>query len=115
MYVYVVCDAARMCDVSSTGTAEDALKLGGILRSVTAVSVYAHPSVIHASGWLQAPAARADNIGSDANRWDGAASQMLSRWWSLLWCRSLSHQPHGQRLRVVSIGFRTQVLVKRPR
>lgn len=66
--VRAVCDAVRVCDVSPSGSTEDALKLGGVLRSVTAVSVYAHPSIIHASGWLRIPAARADHVGSDASK-----------------------------------------------
>jgi hypothetical protein len=57
VHACVVCDAVRECDVSAAGSTEDALQLGTVLRAVTAVSVYAHPSVIRASGWLQTPAA----------------------------------------------------------
>lgn len=51
----------RSCDVSASGSADDALKLGTILRGVTAVALYAHPSAIHASGWLHS-AARAKTL-----------------------------------------------------
>lgn len=60
----VVCDAVRECDISATGSTEDALKLGTVLRAVTAVSVYAHPSVIRASGWLQIPTTIEGHVGS---------------------------------------------------
>ena len=51
-----MCDAVRSCDVSASGSADDALKLGTILRGVTAIALYAHPSTIHASGWLHSTA-----------------------------------------------------------
>lgn len=52
MCARAVCDAVRACDASASGNSDDVLRLGRILHGVTAVSLYAHPSVIHASGWL---------------------------------------------------------------
>ena len=75
-----LCDAVASLDVMAGRSCldgDDAMRLGTVLRGVAAVATYAHPSAIHAAGWLRGhPATAASTItgrssSSSSRRADG--------------------------------------------